>query len=173
MKNLLVILCVVLFSGAIQAQKFAYVDSEYIMKQIPEFQEAQQELDKLSQQWQQEIEKRYQKIEEMYKSYQAESVLLTDEMRQQREDEIIQMEQEVQQFQKEKFGVEGELFQKRQELVQPIQDKVYDALKEVSTSSGYDFIFDKSAQSGILFADEKYDKSDLVLRKLGVKIGIN
>ncbi|TXC78902.1 OmpH family outer membrane protein [Luteibaculum oceani] len=172
MKKLLLLLAFIGGFSAVNAQKFAYVDSDYIMKQIPEFQEAQKELDNLSTTWQKEIEKRYQEIEEMYKSYQAEAVLLTEKMKQQREEAIIKKEQEVQEFQKSKFGVEGELFKKRQELVQPIQDKVYDALKEVSTSSGYDFIFDKS-QSGILFADDKYDKSDLVLRKLGVKIGIN
>ncbi len=173
MKRLLLLSFLMLSAWVGQAQKFAYVDSDYIMKQIPEFQEAQKQLEELSKQWQKEIEKRYQEIEEMYKSYQAESVLLTEEMKQQREAAIVEKEQEAQAFQKEKFGVGGALFQKRQELVQPIQDKVYEALKEVSSSSGYDFIFDKSAQSGILFADDKYDKSDLVLRKMGVKIGIN
>ncbi|MGB0166359.1 MAG: OmpH family outer membrane protein [Luteibaculum sp.] len=173
MKKLIAVLCVICCATALSAQKFAYIDSDYIMKKIPEFNEAQQKLEQLSKQWQQEIEERYKKIDEMYKSYQAESVLLTDEMKAKREEEIIQKEKEAQAFQKAKFGVEGELFQKRQELVQPIQDRVYEALKEVSSSNGYDFIFDKSAQSGILFADENYDKSDLVLRKMGIKIGIN
>lgn len=173
MKKIIALAGLLLCMVGVQAQKFAYIDSDYIMKQIPEFKEAQAELDALSKKWQAEIEKRYQEIEEMYKSYQAEAVLLTEEMKQQREESIIKKEQEAQAFQKEKFGVEGALFKKRQELVQPIQDKVYEALKEVSSSNGYDFIFDKSAQSGILFADEKYDKSDLVLRKMGVKIGIN
>lgn len=173
MKKIIALAGLLLCMVGVQAQKFAYIDSDYIMKQIPEFKEAQAELDALSKKWQAEIEKRYQEIEEMYKSYQAEAVLLTEEMKQQREESIIKKEQEAQAFQKEKFGVEGALFKKRQELVQPIQDKVYEALKEVSSSNGYNFIFDKSAQSGILFADEKYDKSDLVLRKMGVKIGIN
>lgn len=173
MKKLFVLTTFCMLAVATMAQKFAYVDSEYIMKQIPEFNEAQKQLDALSTQWQNEIEKRYKDIDEMYKAYQAESVLLTEDMKQEREAAIIAKEQEVQVFQKEKFGVQGALFQKRQELVQPIQDKVYEALKEVSSSSGYDFIFDKSAQSGILFADDNYDKSDLVLRKMGIKIGIN
>ncbi len=173
MKKIFVLTAFCLAAIAGMAQKFAYVDSDYIMKQIPEFEEAQKQLDNLSTQWQNEIEKRYQEIDEMYKAYQAESVLLTDDMKRERENAIVQKEQEVQAFQKEKFGVNGALFQKRQELVQPIQDRVYEALKEVSESSGYDFIFDKSAQSGILFADDNYDKSDLVLRKMGIKIGIN
>ena len=175
MKSLKLFLFAVLFISAanVQAQKFAYVDSEYILENVPEYQEAQKELDKLSVQWQSEMEKRYKKIEELYAAYQAEQVLITPEMKTKRENEIIAKEEAAKEFQREKFGVEGALFQKREELIKPIQDKVYEGIKEVVAQYGYDMIFDKGTQSNILFADEKLDKSDIVLRKMGIKKGID
>ena len=172
MKKLLFTLCLMTASWALSAQNFAYVDSQYIMENMPEFQEAQSELDKMSKTWQDEIEKRYREIEELYKTFQAEQVLLTDEMRLKREEEIIEKEKAVQEFQREKFGVEGELFKKRQELLKPIQQKIYDTIKEVANAGNYEVIFDRSEQSNILFAEERLDKSDSVLRKLGVKKGV-
>ena len=169
----LVLATLLLAVGSVQAQKFAYVDSDYILENVPEYVEAQKELDKLSTNWQKEMEAKYKEIEEMYAAYQAEQVLLTPDMKKKRENEIISKEEAAREFQREKFGVEGALFQKREELIKPIQDKVYEGIKEVVAQYGYDMIFDKSTQSNILFADEKLDKSDIVLRKMGIKKGID
>ena len=167
MKKLLTVTLLVFgLISASMAQKFAYVDTEEILNNIPRYQQAQKDLDALSSQWQETIEAKYAEIDRLYKAYQAEAVLLTEEMKRKREDEIIRKEKEVKDYQKAKFGVDGELFQKRKELVQPIQDDVYNAIKELATANSYAVIFDRSSQSNILFANPKYDKSDQVLRKI-------
>jgi len=150
------------------AQRYAYVDTEYILKNLSSYDDAQKELDRLSKQWQNEIEQRYESIDRLYKAYQAEKVLLTEEMRKEREDEIVRKEQEAKDYQRQKFGVDGDLFKKRQELIQPIQDDIYDAIKEVAQGGGFSVIFDKANQSNILYADPRYDKSDRVLSRLGI-----
>ena len=152
-----------------QAAKFGYVDTEYILGQIPEYKAAQTELDKTSAQWQKEIELKFAEVEKLNKAYQADAILLTDEMKKKREQEIAIREKEAKDLQKQKFGVDGELFKKRQELVKPIQDKVYNAIKSVAEKSGLGFIMDKSGQVSILYANAKYDKSDDVLVLLGYK----
>lgn len=149
------------------AQKFGYVDTDYILSKIPEYKAAQAELDKLSVDWQKEIEAKYAEIDKLYKIYQAESVLLTEDMRKKRENEIINKEKEVKELQKQRFGVDGELFKKRMELVKPIQDKVYNAVKQVAERSALAFIFDKAGQVSILYSNNKYDKSEDVLTFLG------
>ncbi|MES2627610.1 MAG: OmpH family outer membrane protein, partial [Bacteroidota bacterium] len=134
---------------------------------------AQEELNKSSASWQKEVETKYQEIENLYKAYQAEQVLLTDDMRKRREEEIVEKERLAKEFQKQKFGLEGELFKKRQELLKPIQDKVFNAVKDLATTSALDIIFDKAGDAAnILYADPKLDKSDSVLRKMGVKKGV-
>jgi len=148
------------------AQRFAYVDSEYILSQIPSYAEAQKALDELSVRWQEQIEGKYAEIDKLYKAYQAEQVLLTEEMKTKREDEIIAKEREVKEFQKAKFGVDGELFKKRKQLVEPIQEQIAEALAAIAKAEGLSIIFDKSS-TNILFADAKYDKSDQVIRRLG------
>jgi outer membrane protein len=153
------------------AQKFAYVNSEYILENVPEYKTAQDQLDQLSAQWQKEIEIKYAEIDKMYKAYQAEQILLTEDMKKRREDEIIAKEKEVKDFQKQKFGFEGDLFKKKQELVKPVQDKVYNAIKKLATDGGYAFIFDKSSDLIMLYANSKYDKSDDVLQAMGLKGG--
>jgi outer membrane protein len=153
------------------AQKFAYVDTEYILENIPEYKEAQVELDKLSIEWQKQLERRYAEIDKMYKNYQAEQILLTEDMKIKREEEIIKKEKEAKEYQKLKFGVEGELFQKRQELVKPVQDKVYQAVQDVANISSLDIVFDKSSGLTVLFSNAKYNKSDAVLKKMGYKPG--
>jgi len=163
------VLVIALFSGAAIAQKFAFVDSEYILKNIPSYVAAQDELDQLSEGWQEEVDKEYSTIEEMYKSYKAERVLLSEDMRQKKEDEIIQKEKDVKALQNKYFGPEGELFTKREELVKPIQDAVYKAIKELSAEGNFAIIFDTSSGASILYSDPKYDKSDEVLEKLGYK----
>ena len=149
--------------------KFGYVDTDYIMSQIPEYKAAQSELDKLSVQWQKEIDGKYAEIDKLYKAYQADAILLTEEMKKKRENEIINKEKEVKDLQKARFGVDGELFKKRQELVKPIQDKVYSAIKAVAEKNGLGFIMDKSGQVALLYANNKYDRSDDVLVYLGYK----
>ncbi len=151
------------------AAKFGYVDTDYILSQIPEYKAAQSELDKTSVQWQKEIEGKYAEVDKLYKAYQADAILLTDEMKKKRENEIVNKEKEVKDLQKSRFGVDGELFKKRQELVKPIQDKVYNAIKTVAEKAGLGFIMDKSGQVSILYANSKYDKSDDVLVYLGYK----
>ncbi|MCB0410793.1 MAG: OmpH family outer membrane protein, partial [Flavobacteriales bacterium] len=134
---------------------------------IPEYKAAQAELDKMSVHWQKEIEEQYQEIDKLYKAYQADAVLLTDDMKKKRENEIVNKEKEAKELQKKRFGVDGELFKKRIELVKPIQDKVYNAIKAVAEKSGLGFILDKSGQISIMYANPKYDKSDDVLIYLG------
>jgi outer membrane protein len=143
--------------------KFGYVDSEYILSQIPEYKAAQSELDKTSAQWQKDIELKYSEVEKLNKAYQADAILLTDDMKRKRETEIAAREKEVVDLQKSKFGVDGDLFKKRQELVKPIQDKVYNAIKAIAEKNALGFILDKSGQVTILYANTKYDKSDEVL----------
>ncbi len=152
---------------SLSAQKFAYIDSEYILKNIPEYQDAQIQMDELSEKWQIMIEAKFLEIDNLYKKYQADVVLLPADMKKKREEEIINKEKEVKQFQQDKFGQEGELFKKRQELIKPIQDKLYNALEELATTKNYSFIFDKASDASIMFADPKLDISDDVLDELG------
>lgn len=153
------------------AQKFAYVDTKYILENITEYKSAQEELNKISVDWQKEIEAKYTEINKLYKAFQAEQILLTEDMKRKREEEIIRKEREAKELQKKRFGVDGDLFNKRQELVKPIQDKIYAAVKEIATNGNYAVIFDKGGELSMLFADPKYDKSEDVLNKLGYKAG--
>jgi outer membrane protein len=159
-----------LFLGhASHAQRIAFVNTRYILDQMPEYESAQKELDRFSKQWQEEIDERYLQIKRMRDAYNAEAILLTEEMKRTRLDEVDRREREARDLQKKRFGVNGDLFKKRQELVQPIQDRVYNAVKEVAGTS-YVAVFDLGGQaSNLLFASEKYDKSDSVLRKLGIR----
>ena len=168
MKRILVLsalLLGVVFGSQAQVGKFAYIDSKYILEQLPEYQAAQKELDDLSEQWQKEIEKKYENIEKADKAYQEEKIVLPDDMKRKREAEIAQMLEEVRDFQKKKFGVSGELYQKRQELIKPIQDRLYKAIQDVAKNK-YSMVFDKANQSNLLYADTKLDISDRVLDRL-------
>lgn len=156
----------IVLSGAVQAQRIAYVDVNLILESIQEYQNAQTELDRVAATWRQEIAQEYDKIKAMYNRYQAEQVLMSDEARKQKEEEIMNKEQAVREMQKEKFGPEGELFKMRQELVQPIQQKVYTAIEVYANDKGYDFIFDKGGNAGILFASTRYDVTADILEEL-------
>lgn len=159
-----------IFSAAsIFAQKYAFVDTEYILSNIPSYKAAQDQLDQLSESWQKEIENKYAEIDKLYKNYQAERVLLTDEMRVKREEQIIKAEQEIKKQQNDYFGQEGALFKKREELVKPIQDEIYNTIKELATENGYAVIFDSSSGPTMLYTNPRYDISDEVLQKLGYK----
>jgi len=149
------------------AQKFAYVDTDYILAKIPEYNQAQDKLDNYSKGWQEEIEMTMQKIEKMYRSYQSEQILLTEEMKSARENLIFAEEKKVQDLQIKYFGPEGMLFSKRQELIKPIQDKIYDAIQQVATNNKYSVIFDSSSDLIMLYTNNNLDKSDKVLELMG------
>lgn len=167
MKRIILFTVAILFGTTLMAQKFAFVNSEYILKKIPSFKAAQEQLDKLSSQYQKEVEGKYAEVDKMYQDYQAEKVLLTEEMRQKREEEIIGKERQVKDLQMKYFGKDGLLFKKREELVKPIQDQVDNAIKELANEGGYAVIFDSSVSQNILYTNPRYDKSEEVLQKLG------
>ena len=167
MKRILLILSIFIFAGSSQAQKFAYVDSQFILEQIPEYKQAKEELDNLSYQWQEEIEAAYQNIDKLYRAYQTDKVLLTDNMRQAREDEIIQKEKEVKDLHQQRFGSDGDLYKKQEELIRPIQNLIYNAIQEFSKEGRYGIIFDKSSDLLMLYTDENLDKSETILDYLG------
>ncbi len=168
MKRLLFAVVLVLSSTVSSfAQKYAYVDTDYIMSNIPEYNDAQDMLDDLATQWQKEIEEKFTAIDKLYKDYQAESVLLPEDIKKQRENDIIQKEKEAKDLQKKRFGKDGDLHKKRVELIQPIQEKVFGAIEEIANTRGYAFVFDKSSGSSLLYVQEKYDLSDDVLDQVG------
>jgi outer membrane protein len=152
-------------------QNFGYVDSEYILENIPEYKDAQGELDKLSVEWQKQLERRYAEIDKMYKNYQAEQILLTEDMKLKREDDIVKKEKAAKEYQKQKFGVNGELFQKRKELVKPLQDDVYKAISSIANYKKLGVVFDKASALTMLYTNPKYNISDDVLKKMGYKPG--
>ena len=155
-----------LFSIGLSAQKFAFVDVNKIMESLEDYKLAQEELDRLAAKWRQEIAQEYDKIKGMYNRYQAEQVLLSDEARRQREDEIMAEEKVVRDRQKEYFGPEGGLFQRRQALVRPLQDRVYQVIEEYAAERGFDFIFDLSSNMGLIFANPEYNKTEDILRRV-------
>ncbi|MEL6864325.1 MAG: OmpH family outer membrane protein [Bacteroidota bacterium] len=151
------------------AQRIAYVDINEILESMKEYKSAQKELDDLAARWRRQISEEYDKIKGLYNRYQAEQVLLSDEVRRQKEEEITNKEKQVRQMQKDKFGPEGALFKKRQELVRPIQERVYATIEEFANNKGYDFIFDKSGNAGMIYSNERHDKTDDIKKKLGIE----
>lgn len=173
MKKIIAISVFIMFALATYAQKFAYVDTDYILENITEYVTAQEELDELAVSWQKEIEEKFAEIDKMYKDYRAEAVLLPDDMKQKREDEIIAKEKEAKELQKKRFGKEGDLFKKREELIKPIQDKIYEAIEKISDEKGYAVVFDKASGSNMLYTNPRYDLSDDVIESLGYRPGGN
>jgi outer membrane protein len=167
----LVMMFLICASSIAMAQKYAYVNTQYILENIPEYKSAMQQLDNISVVWQKEIEDKYAIIDKLYKAYQAEQVLLTEEMKKRRQDEITSKEKDVKDLQKQRFGVDGDLFKKKLELVKPVQDKIYNAVKKLATDGSYAIIFDKSSDLIMLYTNPKYDKSDDILNALGYKVG--
>jgi outer membrane protein len=167
MKNLIFPLLVLLVCAApLTAQQVAVVDVSKVLENVPDYRQAQRELDNIAAGWQQEISAEYDKIRSMYNRYQSEQVLLSDEQRSEREDEIMEKEKEVRELQRARFGPEGELFRKRQELVAPIQDRVYSAIEEYANSRGFDIIFDKSSEAGLIFVGDRFDKTEDIIRRI-------
>jgi len=170
MKHLL--LLAALFFGtsfASIAQKYGYIDSDYILNNIEEYKTAKERLDKMVERWTSEIEERYEIIKTKKDNFAREEVLLPAEEKEKRQEEIKKLEGEAMELQKSRFGVTGDYFQKRQELIKPIQDRIYEAMQKVASSKNYSFIFDKANQSNLIYADSKFDISDAVIKELGIK----
>jgi outer membrane protein len=148
------------------AQRIAIVDITKVLEEMPDYRTAQTELDNIAAQWRQEISIEYDQIKAMYNKYQAEQVLLSEDARKAKEDEIMEREKLVRELQRDKFGPEGALFRKRQDLVQPIQERVYAAIKTYAEDRGFDFIFDKGGTGGLIFSNAEYDKTDDIVRVL-------
>ena len=165
----IIVICFVLFSLSASAQRYAVIDSKYILEKIPDYKDAQGKLDQLSTLWQQEIDQKQTALNKLNKDYEAEQIMLPDNLKKKREDEIFNKEKELRDLQKKRFGFEGDLFKKRQEFIKPIQDKVYNAIQKLAIERQYDFILDKSEGITIIFADPKLDKSEEVLRNMGIK----
>ncbi len=169
MKKLVLSLAILVLSVAAFAQRYAVIDSKYILEKLPEYKEAQTRLDDFSRLWQQELDQKQATVTKMFKDYDAEQVMLPDNLKKKREDEIYNKEKELRDLQRKRFGFEGDLFKKRAELIKPIQDRVYNAVQKLAVDKQYDFILDKSEGITVIFADPKLDKSEDVLKNLGVK----
>jgi outer membrane protein len=168
-KILFILLVLVTVSATVSAQRYAIIDTKYILGKMPEYADADKRLAQTSEQWQKEIDDKQGQLNQMYRNYEAEQVMLTPDLKKKREDQIFNMEKEVRDLQKKRFGFEGDLFKERQKLVKPIQDKVYNAIQKMSVNRGYDFVLDKSEGITVIFADPKLDKSEEVLKELGIK----
>jgi len=170
-KNLLlIVLAISLSLSAFSQQRFGYIDSEYILGNIPEYKEAQKELDRLAANWQKDIEKRFSSIDSMYKQYQVEAITLPENLKQKREESIIKAEQDAKELQRKRFGKDGDLFKKREELVKPIQDRVFNAIEAIAKDRGYAFVFDVAGSMTIVYADPKFDLNDMVMQRLGITV---
>lgn len=167
-RKILFAFVMILLSLPVFSQKYAYIDSEYILGNIPEYKEAQAELDRIAAIWQKEIEGKFRTIDSMYKSFQVKVITLPENQKKNYEDQIISVEQEAKNLQKRRFGKDGDLFKKREELVKPIQDKVFTAIEEYAKEKGYAFVFDVSGSMTIVYADDKFDINDAILEKLGI-----
>jgi outer membrane protein len=170
MKRIAIIIVMLTMMGSVSfAQKLAYVDSEYVMKHIPEYNSAIKQMDDQSKQWQAEVDRQYDEIERMYQAYQKDQANLNADMRRRREDEIVNKEKAVKEFQRTKFGMDGELFKQRENLMKPIQAKVSKAIQDVATAGQFDFIMDKRSENSFLYANPSLDKSNDVITKLGLR----
>jgi outer membrane protein len=170
MKKYLLAACGLLLVAFVsQGQKYAIIDTKYILDKVPEYKQAQKQLDDVAEGWQKDIDTKQAELDKMYKDYDAEQVMLSDDLKKKREDQLFNKEKELRDLQRKRFGFEGDLFKKRQELIKPVQDKVYNAVQKIAAQRGYDFVLDKSEGITIIFADPKLDKSEDVLRELGIR----
>lgn len=163
----------VFITSSVNAQKFAYVDTDYILNNIPEYTSAKKQLEELSVRWQKEIEEKLAEVDKMYRDYQVEKILLSEEMRIKKEEAIIQKEKEVKQLQQKRFSQQGDLFKKQDELIKPIQDKVYAAISEICETKGYAMVFDKSGSTTVIYTQKRYDLSNDVIKHMGYQPGMN
>jgi outer membrane protein len=153
---------------ATTAQRYAIIDTKYILDKLPEYKEADKKMQVLGEQWQKEIDTKQQALDKLYREYDAEQVMLTEELKKKRETELFNKEKEVRELQKKRFGYEGDIFKERQKIIKPIQDKVYNAIQKLAIAKSYDFVLDKSEGITVIFADPKLDKSNEVLKELGI-----
>lgn len=166
MKKIIFFLLTSMFTMQLQAQRYAVIDTRYILNKLPEYEEAQKKLDAFSIQWQKEIDDKQTALDQLYRNFEAERVMLSEELLKKREDDLFNREKELRDLQKKRFGFEGDLFKRRQELVKPIQDRVYNAVQKIAVARQYDLVLDKSEGITIIFADPKLDRSDDVLKEL-------
>ena len=170
MKQLFILaVSLLLATATVQAQRYAIIDTKYILDKMPEYKEADKKLVQISDQWQKEIDDKQGQLNQMYRNFDAEQFMLSDELKKKREDQLFNLEKEIRDLQKKRFGYEGDLFKERQRLVKPVQDKVYNAIQKMAVNRGYDFVLDKSEGITVIFADPKLEKSDDVLRELNIK----
>ncbi|MGL4955816.1 MAG: OmpH family outer membrane protein [Bacteroidales bacterium] len=162
--SILMILCSFV---AVQAQKYAVIDSEYILRKIPRYKVAQDQVDKLAVSYQKEVDDLYKKVDELFRIFQAEKMLLSDELKRKREEEILTKEKEAKELQRKHFGPTGTLFTKREELLKPVQDQMYSAVKDMANEGGYAVVFDAANNSNLIYINSRYDKSDDVLKRVG------
>ena len=167
MKKNVILLALLFATTLMSAQKFAFVDTDYVLKKVPAYESAQDQLDQVSQRWQQEVDALMDEVKTLYKNYQNDLVFLSDEMKVKRENAIVTKEQEGKDLRKTYFGPEGELFKKRESLMKPIQDEVFNAVKEVASDGGYSVIYDKSSAMNVVYAAPALDVSEQVVEKLG------
>jgi outer membrane protein len=168
MKKVLIVLFLLAAATGVQAQKYCIIDSKYILDKMTDYKDAQTRLDNISKAWQEEIDKQMSEVDRMYKGYQAEKPMLSDDMRNKRQDEIVAKEKAAKDLQKQRFGYEGDLFKKRQEYIKPIQDRLFNAVQKMASSKGYDLALDKAGGVTLFYADPKLDRSDDVLKILGI-----
>ncbi|MDB5205908.1 MAG: OmpH family outer membrane protein [Flavisolibacter sp.] len=169
MKKFLFVICFLSFGILGFTQRYAIIDTKYILDKMPEYKTAQKQLDDIAATWQKEIDGAQVELDKMYKDFDAEQVMLSDDLKQKRQDQLFTKEKTLRDLQRKRFGFEGDLFKKRQELVKPVQDKVFNAVQKLAVQRGYDFILDKSEGITVIFADPKLEKSDDVIRELGIK----
>ena len=170
MKKLIFLAVVFLLTiASVQAQRYAIIDTKYILEKLPEYKNADKQLAEIGTTWQKEIDDKQAQLNMMYRNFDAEQFMLSDELKKKREDQLFNLEKDVRELQKKRFGYEGDLFKERQRLVKPVQDKVYNAIQKMAVNRGYDFVLDKSEGITVIFADPKLDKSEEVLRELGFK----
>ena len=160
-------ICALCCMATAQAQKFALVDLEYILKNVPAYERANEQLNQVSKKWQAEVDALTQEAQTLYKNYQSEAVFLSNEQKTQREEAIVAKEKEAAELKRKYFGPEGELYKKRESLMTPIQDEIYNAVKDISDLKGYSLILDRASDAGIIYANPKIDISNEVLSKLG------
>ena len=170
MKKVILSVVFVLLAVTGFCQKYAFINSEYILSNMPEYKEAQAELDRIAVQWQKEIEAKFASIDSMYRKYQVESITMPDQIKKNREEAIIAQERAAKELQKKRFGQDGDLFKKREELVKPIQDRVISTVNDYAKEKGYAFVFDSAGEMTIIYADPKWDINSIILQKLGISI---
>jgi len=171
MKKIVTLIAVLVATYSyVSAQRFGYIDTEYVMSQIPDYQSAQDEIEDASEKWQEELEKMYQNIERLYSEYQAGEVLMTEETRQERQEEIFQAERMAKEFREEKFGQSGEIFELQEEKIRPIQEQIFQIVEQIAKAKRMDFVFDKSGEVTWLYTNAAFDISKDVLAEMGLKV---